>query len=186
MTCKDENGWIVTYTGKKFWPLDPDPEAIDILDIAHALSNVCRFTGHTRDFYSVAQHSYLVALGSGCEHVLCGLLHDASEAYLCDISTPVKHSPMFEGYRRAEQWLQQAIFHKFGLPYTTMPQEVLDADRMVGAMEGVALMPERKGTFWTDSGEDGGLLLLLGNGCWSPKKAEKMFLLLYDKIKQKS
>ena len=180
-----ESGWIVTYTGRKFYPLDPSPQDIDILDIAHALSNACRFSGHTREFYSVAQHSYLVAFTAGREHALYGLLHDASEAYLCDISTPVKYSKMYEEYRVAEHWLQTMILNKFGVPNWNrdeMPQEVKDADRIVGVLEGLVLMPDHEGAFWTE----GGMLLNADSSdgfvCWSPKKAESKFLEMYDYI----
>ena len=60
-TTRDDKTWIQTYTGRAFDLLDPRPEQIDPLDIAHALSQICRFTGHVREFYSVAQHSVLVA-----------------------------------------------------------------------------------------------------------------------------
>lgn len=98
------NPWIQTYTGKAFDLLDPQPEQVDILDIAHALSNICRFTGHCRAFYSVAQHSCLVARivvdlwrrehGYDCpeEVALVALLHDAPEAYIGDVSTPLKRA----------------------------------------------------------------------------------------------
>lgn len=85
-------GFIVTSSGRQFSYLDPRPHMIDICDIAHALSQICRFNGHTSLFYSVAQHSLLVAdkmIGSAGER-LAGLLHDAAEAYVCDIPSPLK------------------------------------------------------------------------------------------------
>jgi len=107
--------WIQTFTGKQFWPLDPHIEDIDIRDIAHALSNLCRYGGHVEQFYSVAQHSVLVSREVPAEHALRGLLHDASEAYLIDIPRPIKHSPGMEVYRAAENVLQRAIYLRFGL-----------------------------------------------------------------------
>ncbi len=101
--------WVQTYTGRAFDLLDPQPEQIDALDIAHALSQICRFTGHVRDFYSVAQHSCLVAeivndlwrdeQGNHCPDLvaLAALLHDASEAYAGDVSTPLKRAIRGEG-----------------------------------------------------------------------------------------
>ena len=82
-------------TGHIF-PLDPDPSDIDIQDIAHALSNNCRWTGHVKSFYSVGQHSVLVSQIVEPENALAGLLHDASEAYLSDIARPVKYSEPME------------------------------------------------------------------------------------------
>lgn len=142
--------WIITYTGKKFWPLDPRPEDIDILDIAHHLSNICRFTGAVRGFFSVAQHSFGVSLLS-FEHELYGLLHDASEAYLCDISTPVKRSKEFEEYRVAERWLQGMILAVFGIREPACPEIVKKADTIMGVIEGRALMPDSEDAFWSVS-----------------------------------
>src|SRR5271165_7548492 len=82
--------WIQTYTGRVMYPLDPRPEEINIIDIAHALSNLCRFTGHVRTFYSVAEHSVRVSQHCDPKDALWGLLHDASEAYLADMSRPMK------------------------------------------------------------------------------------------------
>jgi uncharacterized protein len=112
----ESTSWILTASGRRFDPLNPDPTAIDIEDIAHALSNICRFTGHTREFYSVAQHSVIVAWHVERTLSLQGLLHDASEAYLCDLARPVKHDPAFENYRRLESRLQGFICERFGLP----------------------------------------------------------------------
>lgn len=84
---------IVTYTGKVFDFMDPRPEAICIEDIAHSLSHICRYGGHTPEHYSVAQHSCMVAnllVPHGPDYALAGLLHDAHEAYIGDIVTPLK------------------------------------------------------------------------------------------------
>jgi hypothetical protein len=180
---EDRDDWIVTYTGKRFWPLDPDFNGIDIADIAHALSNTCRFTGHTSEFYSVAQHSVLVS--SMCPDApLYGLLHDASEAYLCDIARPVKHSDMFSGYREAEAWLQSMILLKFGILNPRVPVSVKEVDGFIAILEGVSFMPKHKGAFWNQEREQ----LDLDDACrispWSPHRAEERFLqrfaLLYN------
>lgn len=107
--------WIQTYTGKEFFPTAPSRELINIIDIAHALSNICRFTGHTRDFYSVAQHSVLVSNYVPAGYELAGLLHDATEAYLNDIAAPLKRTPELYGYTVAEQRLARTIEARFGL-----------------------------------------------------------------------
>ena len=70
--------WIQTYTGIKFDALNPKPKMIDIVDIAHALSMTCRFNGHVKNFYSVAEHSYYVSQLAPKGYKLCGLLHDIS------------------------------------------------------------------------------------------------------------
>lgn len=87
--------WIQTYSGVQFWPLDPKAADVRLEDIAHALANTCRFTGHCRVFYSVAQHSVLVAKemhrqGFKGTAVRAALFHDAAEAYLPDIARPIK------------------------------------------------------------------------------------------------
>lgn len=135
--------WTQTYTGKRFDPLDPDPAMIDLADIAHALSNVCRFGGHSQHFYSVAQHSvfvadYLFEIYDDRKIALAGLLHDASEAYLGDIPRPLKYRPEFAAYREAEATLEAMIFERFGLkgPYP----EVKKADNAILADEAKWLM----------------------------------------------
>ena len=108
---------INTYTGKKLYFESPSRGDIDIKDIAHALSMLCRFTGHTSQFYSVASHSLLVAEhcegGPVCRMV--GLLHDAAEAYLGDVSSPLKS--LLPTYRDLHEDLLGVIFAKFGLFY---------------------------------------------------------------------
>src|SRR4051794_32940266 len=88
-------GLIITSTGKWFDVFNPNPADVDIEDIVHALSMQCRFTGHTKEFYSVAQHSVLVSLTCPSVDALYGLVHDGSEAYLSDIARPVKKHPAF-------------------------------------------------------------------------------------------
>src|SRR5690242_11754504 len=85
--------WMQTYTGRRFWPLDPRVDDIDIGDIAHHLSLVCRFAGACREFYSVAQHCVGVSYVCDPKDALWGLLHDAAEAYVGDMVRPLKRSP---------------------------------------------------------------------------------------------
>jgi len=134
------NSWIQTHTGKKFFPLDPNLDDIDIEDIAHALSMLCRFNGHCSDFYSVAQHSVLVSQWCEPSHALYGLLHDASEGLgLSDISSPIKRSEVFSQYRKAEHTLQAAIYKKFGLDEVE-PESVKVSDLKMLATEATQLM----------------------------------------------
>ena len=113
---------IKTYTGVMFDPLNPKFELIDILDIAHALSMLCRANGHFRSFYSVGQHCINCAMEAKArgysERVqLACLLHDASEAYLSDVTRPVKHE--LPKYLEIEKPLQESIWQKYlGLALT--------------------------------------------------------------------
>lgn len=107
--------WVQTFSGKRFDILDPTQESICIEDIAHALSQICRFTGHVKEFYSVGQHSILVSENVEPQHALWGLLHDASEAYIADVSHPLKHTNEMAAYRDIEAMIMGRICLKFGL-----------------------------------------------------------------------
>ncbi len=123
-----------TYTGKHVHALCPSPDEIDIEDIAHALSQMCRFLGHTDGFCTIAQHSVLVSELVPREDALWGLLHDASEAYLCDLPSPIKCDTEMSFYRAAENRLMLAICKRFGLQ-PQMPRSVIAADRLALATE---------------------------------------------------
>lgn len=127
ITIPIKEGYIRTFTGAHFNPLEPDPELIDPIDIAHALALVNRFTGHTHAPFSVAQHSCLVHDNVSDEHKLWGLMHDASEAYLSDMARPVKIQPEMNFYREAEEKLMEAIANRFDLKLP-MPKEVKKID----------------------------------------------------------
>jgi hypothetical protein len=139
--------FIETFTGRRFRPLDPVVEDIDIRDIAHALSHQCRFSGHTIAHYSVAEHSVRVRellerRGASRVVQLWGLLHDASEAYLVDIPSPLKCTPVFDAYREAEARLMLAICQRFELSQIE-PPEVKKADGELVATEARDLMAYR-------------------------------------------
>lgn len=155
---KRKGDWMTTYTGVQFWPLDPRPDEIRLADIAHALSNQCRFAGHSKCHYSVAEHSCLVATlveeDLGCSDVtsLGALLHDASEAYLTDIPRPLKRQPMFAAYREAEHTLQRMIWAHFDVPDYAIDVEAIEiADALALIIEMRELMPSMVTTEWTDA-----------------------------------
>lgn len=109
-------GYITTYTGKHFDPLVPDMAEIDIHDIAHALSLMCRGNGHVKQFFSVGQHCVYCALeaearGYSKRVILGCLLHDAGEAYMSDVPRPFK--VMLHEYIQAEDKLIDLIYTKF-------------------------------------------------------------------------
>ena len=134
-----EAAWIQTHSGRRFNPTNPYPDAIVIQDIAHALSMQCRFSGHTKKFYSVAQHSVLVSYICDSKDALWGLLHDASEAYLVDVPRPLKQSGKFGAYIEFEGKMQEAICKRFGLPMKE-PPSVKAADTKLLATEARDLM----------------------------------------------
>ena len=139
---------IKTYTGVMFDPLSPDTELIDIADIAHALSMLCRANGHFRSFYSVGQHSIncmreAKARGYSEKMQLACLLHDASEAYLSDVTRPVKKE--LPKYLEIEKPLQDAIWNKYLAEPLTREEYgcVFEIDDAVLYHEFAALMDAR-------------------------------------------
>lgn len=88
----DRGPWIQKRYAGKYYPLDPRPEEIQMDDIAHCLANLCRFTGDTREFYSVAQHCWLMSFAVPAQFALLALMHDSAEAYIGDISRPLKRT----------------------------------------------------------------------------------------------
>ena len=147
-TATRRGDWIQTFTGQRFWPLDPHPDEVDIRDIAHALSMLCRFTGHTKRFWSVAEHSLLVARLAPERLKLAALLHDATEAYLSDISRPMKRQLEFAYYREAEARLLRVIGERFGVPMADF-EACKEADRWALGLEARDLMGDlRPGWEW--------------------------------------
>lgn len=130
-TVERKGDWIITFTGRRFYPLDPRVEDVNINDVAHALSNQCRFAGHCMQFYSVAQHSVLVSMMCPDKDALWGLLHDASEAYLVDVPSPLKRMPEFKAYRDAEAKVMATICAAFGLDAHEPPSVKLVDKRML-------------------------------------------------------
>lgn len=135
--------WIETHGGKRMWFLNPEAKMVDIDDIAHSLSNQCRFSGHTSRFYSVAEHSMNVAMELFDQSPVIrmqGLLHDASEAYLLDIPSPVKI--YLTNYKELEEKIMQAIFDKYNL-VLPLDYMVKEADSVMLKREAEELLPSR-------------------------------------------
>lgn len=142
-----EDAWIQTYSGRRFTPTNPNPDAIVIQDIAHSLSMQCRFGGHTKSFYSVAQHCVLVSYICNFEDALWGLMHDATEAYLVDVPRPIKRSGLMDAYLGFEDKVQEAICKRFGL-IGKEPASVKRADTILLATEARDLLPNLR-TDWS-------------------------------------
>ncbi|MCQ4274544.1 phosphohydrolase [Stutzerimonas degradans] len=131
--------WILTRTGQRFDLLAPRASQISTLDIAHALSQLCRFNGHTSRHYSVAQHSLLVASIVPAEHQLAALLHDATEAYVGDMTRPLK--ALLPDFSSIEHGIWLAICERFQLD-PELPACIHEADMVALATERRDLMPE--------------------------------------------
>jgi hypothetical protein len=139
--------WIQTFTGKAFDLLDPKPETVCIEDIAHHLALINRFTGATREPYSVAQHSVLCSWIVPPELALTALLHDAAEAYVADVSRPLKEAMRQAADRRTDsEWtpydyiserIECAVGQRFGVELVDLDPRVKHADLVMLATERV-------------------------------------------------
>lgn len=120
--------WIQTFTGKKFDPFRPRVEDVNLVDIAHALAHQCRFGGHCKRFYSVAEHSIHVSdlLATPGQYDLAreGLMHDATEAYFIDIPSPIKRNLL--GIKEIEDELSRVISERFKLLWPSMTVSRVD------------------------------------------------------------
>lgn len=174
MVWLDEDGrvgdWLQTFTGRAFWPLDPRSEDVDPVDIAHALSLLCRYGGHVQAFYSVAEHCVLMSEAVASENALWALLHDATEAYVGDLIRPLKHA--MPAYRTAEDRLMTVICDRFGIGYDC-PAEVKAADNRIMRDERDALM-KAPPLPWSSIEDVPALGVPIGG--WEPAYAERRYL----------
>lgn len=171
-------GRIRTISGRWVDPLRLDPADVCIEDIAHSLAMQCRWNGHIREFLSVAEHSVLVSYACDPADAMWGLLHDASEAYLCDLPRPIKgNADLGSVYLAMESLAMGAICKALGLP-EAMPESVRAADDLILVKEraffegdGVCLS-ERAGS------------LRCGIRLLSPPRAKQAFLERFSRLKQ--
>jgi 5'-deoxynucleotidase YfbR-like HD superfamily hydrolase len=139
--------WCQSSTGRAIWPLDPRVDEICIEDIALSLARTNRFNGHLKPgvwSYSTAQHSVIVSHACLPEHARIGLLHDAPEFAVQDLTRPLKRSLAMrtDVYELAEQQWALAIGERFGLgdALAELPADVKRADEAVLATEQRDLM----------------------------------------------
>lgn len=178
--------WMQTFTGKAFsFPVTQDMLCIE--DIAHSLAYTCRYNGHATRFYSTAEHSVLISrwleetYGS-IELARSGLMHDAGEAYVCDVPRPLKrqlskyHDFEHEVNLAIEKWL--GLDEELGLE----PSQVKEADwRILGDEKAVLMAPEPQDWYLSPAGPLGVKI-----ECWSPERAYSEFLDAYDRLFQRS
>lgn len=164
----DRGNWIQTFTGKRFYPISPEPGDVVLDDIAHALSMLCRYGGHAHRFYSVAEHSVLMSRAVSPENALWALFHDAAEAYIVDVPRPVKQ--YLYNYKDIENGILTAIATRFDLP-GNFPLEVKEADSRIMLTERAVVMPNTTHKWDIEHLEP----LPVEIGCWSPRRAESAF-----------
>lgn len=170
---------LKTFTGRFIDPINPHPDDISIEDIAHALSNMPRFAGHTKRFYSVAEHCLR------CVHLVKDqniemevLLHDATEAYLMDMPSPIKWR--FPDYVKAEKKLANTIDIRFGLYSVMFHDRIKEVDAFVLKEEMLYLMNHGTDLTFTEEAEN------WYNTIKTPFQIKKEFLSLYNQLLNKN
>lgn len=173
MNTWSRGAWMQTFTGRSFFPLDPQPDDVDPSDVAHALSLICRYGGHVRRFYSVAEHCVLMSRVVP-EHVaLTALLHDAAEAYVGDMVRPLKYQ--LPAYQSAEAEVLRAIAVRFDAPALARPELpalVKEADNRILLDERAALLGTPPQPWAVEDLQPLGVDI---QG-WSPERAEQEYL----------
>jgi 5'-deoxynucleotidase YfbR-like HD superfamily hydrolase len=193
MSTERKGDWVQTASGRKFYPLDPRADEVHIYDVAHALSNICRFGGMCRSFYSVAQHCVLASFYAPLASALPVLCHDMAEAYLTDIPRPwkrllyVRLGNSLQTLKALEANLLNTILIALRCPPATDPiwQPVAEVDMRMLATEARDLMTPLvdnwSNTFCSDRYSD----------CnpfpepiepWTPERAKQAFLKRYAEL----
>lgn len=178
----EDDCWIQTYSGRRVWPLQGIGQ-FAFVDIAHALSNICRFGGHTRKFYSVAQHCVHAHDLMPPEHRAWGLLHDAAEAYLGDVVRPIKSAFTLRmgtepidhvKFSEIEKNLLRSIGNHFGLSWPPPWDLIEDVDCRLLISERNDLMGEPAAP-WSPEIEQRAAGRTIPILCMTPNDAEDYF-----------
>jgi uncharacterized protein len=169
----DRGDWMQTFTGRAFYPMAPAAEDVDGRDIAHALSLLCRYGGHSRSFYSVGEHCVLMSYAVSPANALEALLHDATEAYGQDLIRPVKNG--LPEYKTMERRIEAAIRDRFGLT-GKCPEEVKVADVRILRDEKAVLMGPPPLPWTSLNGLEPLGVQIHG---WAPQEVERRY---YDRL----
>jgi hypothetical protein len=190
-----ERGWMQTYGGRKFYPLDPRVRDVELVDVAHGLAMTCRYGGQCRMFYSVAEHCVLVSeivemharnAGMSAEQVRliaqCALMHDSAEAYIGDMIRPLKHQPEMVPFRHAEDVIEAVIAEAFKLHWTPEAHSIVKRiDDRILVDEITYLMPHPgmylESPLLRDQSPLGARF-----HCYAPADAERAFLARYREL----
>ena len=164
--------WFYTYSGIKFQLLDPTMDMINIHDIAHSLSMQCRWNGHCKFFYSVAEHSFHVSNLVPKSLALHGLLHDAAEAYVGDIITPYKDQLV--NAKTIEHKILKLIFECFGVANTLDDKHIVKLfDGQMIPTEAFQIVPFATEYKWLEAFPHPAKIDL---ECWKSSVAKAVFL----------
>jgi uncharacterized protein len=175
------NGYFMhTFSGTKFFPLDPRPDEINIVDIAHGLAHQCRFNGQTTRFYSVAEHAWHCSYLVPPEFAFEALLHDAAEAYVGDIIRPLKLIPDIRAvYTPIEEAVERVIAGRYGLTYP-WPAWVKKADEMMVTAEMEQIIrSQEKGHL-----HDSSVAAEIEVQCLEPVFARERFLMRFHELQE--
>lgn len=179
-------GWMGTSTGKKFHPLDPRADEVDVLDVARGLSMVCRYGGQIKRRYCVAEHCVHVASFVHAEYAFEALLHDSGEAFIGDMIRPLKHSEPMRPFRDAEAKIERCVFEALGVMSTAESRaavKTIDDRILVDEIRALCYDPSlylHEGS-WLSKLEPLGVEFQY----WTPEEAEAAFLGMYEALKPK-
>lgn len=180
-TKDKEQTWVLTRSGRAFDLVNLDPNEVDIEDIAYSLGKLCRYTGHPEPFFSVAEHSVIMNQLVSRKAQIHAMLHDTPEAYVNDLTTPVKR--LLPDYKALENRILVIIYKHFGIgfPNQKIIEEVKDADVRMHVTEREQLLPASPRP-WSRNHSEGPFKYRLP--CWGPKKAGIIYMETFNKLRK--
>jgi len=173
--------WSTAFSGKRFHPLNLQPDEVNIADIAHALANLCRFGGHCEPFYSVAEHSLHLSKIVPPDMALQALVHDAAEAYsgFGDVLPPAKEAAPL--VREIEHAITKVVAERFDLGWP-FPAHICQMDKALAKAEAAVLMPASTREWF--EGRELVEIPKVRIKCWPPRDAEAAFLARWWRLRE--